>query len=35
MSTAVHAGRGGTFASVRRHRNYSLWFTGQVVSVTC
>jgi MFS family permease len=34
MSTAVRAARGGTFASVRRHRNYRLWFTGQVVSVT-
>jgi len=34
MSTAVQAGRGRTFASVRRHRNYRLWFTGQVVSVT-
>jgi MFS family permease len=34
MSAAVQAGRGRTFASVRRHRNYRLWFIGQVVSVT-
>ncbi|HEY2705739.1 MAG TPA: MFS transporter [Candidatus Dormibacteraeota bacterium] len=34
MSAVVHRGRGGTFASVRRHRNYRLWFFGQVVSVT-
>ncbi len=34
MSAVVHRGGGGTFASVRRHRNYRLWFFGQVVSVT-
>jgi MFS family permease len=34
VSAAVHLGPSRTFASVRRHRNYRLWFIGQAVSVT-
>jgi MFS family permease len=34
MSMAAHLNPGRTFASVRRHRNYRLWFFGQVISVT-
>ncbi len=34
MSIASPLQLGRTFASVRRHRNYRLWFSGQVVSVT-
>ena len=34
MTAAILALRSRTFASLRKHRNYRLFFTGQVVSVT-
>jgi MFS family permease len=34
IAPGLGAGLGRTFASVRRHHNYRLWFIGQVVSVT-
>ncbi len=30
--TLAYVVRGRTFASVRKHRNYRLFFTGQVIS---
>jgi MFS family permease len=33
VSTLAIALRGRTFRSLRRHRNYRLWFTGQLISV--
>ena len=33
MSTVAIALRGRTFRSLRRHRNYRLFFTGQLISV--
>ena len=34
MTAAILALRARTFASLRKHRNYRLFFTGQVISVT-
>jgi len=34
MTAALLAFNARTFASIRRHRNYRLYFTGQVISVT-
>ena len=34
MSVSAQLGLARTFASVRRHRNYRLWFAGQAVSVS-
>jgi hypothetical protein len=33
MTAAILALRARTFASVRKHRNYRLFFTGQVISL--
>ena len=33
MTALAIALRGRTFRSIRRHRNYRLWFTGQLISV--
>ena len=34
MTAAIHAFNERTFASIRKHRNFRLFFTGQVISVS-